>query len=141
MAEVGCAGILVADTFCGPMRALPREGQLVAIGPFRRSIGGCAANVAIGLARQGVGVEVVGCLGRDSPAKMVVAGLSEQGVGCDRIVRIGDHATSETVILLVEGQDRRYVHVFGVFSSNPPSGTTEKSPVIIKLTPPAASSW
>jgi len=113
MVEVGCAGILVADTFCGPMPALPIEGQLVATGPFHRSVGGCAANVAIGLAKQGVGVEVVGCLGRDSAAKMVVGGLTEQGVGCDRIVQIEDQATSETVILLVEGQDRRYVHVFG----------------------------
>ncbi len=25
MTEVGCAGILVSDTFCGPMKALPRE--------------------------------------------------------------------------------------------------------------------
>ncbi|MFV1963967.1 MAG: carbohydrate kinase family protein [Pirellulaceae bacterium] len=113
MAEVGCAGILVADTFCGPMRALPGEGQLVATGPFRRCVGGCAANVAIGLAKQGVGVEVIGCIGRDPAAKTVVAGLTEQGVGCDRIVQVGDQSTSETVILIVEGEDRRYVHVFG----------------------------
>jgi sugar/nucleoside kinase (ribokinase family) len=113
MVEVGCAGILVADTFCGPMRALPTEGQLVAIAPFHRSVGGCAANVAIGLAKQGVDVEVVGCLGRDSAAETVVAGLGEHGVGCDRIVHIEDQSTSETVILIVAGEDRRYVHVFG----------------------------
>ena len=31
MADVGCAGILVADTFCGPMKRLPLEGELLAI--------------------------------------------------------------------------------------------------------------
>ena len=28
MPRIGCAGILVADTFCGPMRALPKAGEL-----------------------------------------------------------------------------------------------------------------
>ena len=27
MAQVGCAGILVKDTFCGPLPALPRPGN------------------------------------------------------------------------------------------------------------------
>ena len=49
MAEVGCAGILVADMFCGPMQALPREGQLLAIDAIEPGAGGCAANVAISL--------------------------------------------------------------------------------------------
>ena len=31
MADVGCAGILVADTFCGPLKQLPAEGQLLAV--------------------------------------------------------------------------------------------------------------
>ena len=31
MAQVGCAGILVEDTFCGPMQELPREGQLLVL--------------------------------------------------------------------------------------------------------------
>ena len=31
MADVGCAGILVADTFCGPMKRLPQAGELLAL--------------------------------------------------------------------------------------------------------------
>ena len=31
MAEVGCAGILVADTLCGPLLKLPDEGQLLVL--------------------------------------------------------------------------------------------------------------
>lgn len=113
MADVGCAGILVADTFCGPMSALPGEGELAAVHAMPIKVGGCAANVAIDVARQGFGVEVIGCVGNDPAADLVTSRLAEAHVGCDRIVRVATHPTSTTVILLVEGQDRRYVHAFG----------------------------
>ena len=113
MADVGCAGILVADTFCGPMKELPREGQLLAVDDMPSSAGGCAANVAVDLAKQGVSVDVVGCLGHDAAAGIITAGLEEHGVGCGMLVHVPTHPTSKTVILLVEGQDRRYIHTFG----------------------------
>ena len=113
MADVGCAGILVADTFCGPMASLPQAGQLVAVEPFRRSAGGCAANVAIDLAKQGVSVDIAGCLGRDVAGEMVLAELQSSGIGFDRVIYSEDTPTSETVILLVAGEDRRFVHNFG----------------------------
>jgi len=113
MAEVGCAGILVADTFCGPLRELPREGQLLAIDAMPSKAGGCAANVAIGLAKQGFAVDVVGCLGRDPASQILLTSFEENGVGCEQVVYTDRYPTSKTVILLVEGQDRRYIHVFG----------------------------
>jgi sugar/nucleoside kinase (ribokinase family) len=113
MANVGCAGILVSDTFCGPMRELPREGQLLAVDSLPTKAGGCAANVAIDLAKQGIGTEVAGCLGDDPSAKVLLSGLQEHGVGCSRIVYTGGLPTSKTVILLVAEQDRRYIHSFG----------------------------
>jgi sugar/nucleoside kinase (ribokinase family) len=113
MAEVGCAGILVADTFCGPMRELPREGQLLTVDSMPSKAGGCAANVAICLAKQGVEVDVVGCLGKDPAAKILLACFEEHRVGCEYVVYTDRYPTSTTVILLVEGQDRRYIHAFG----------------------------
>jgi sugar/nucleoside kinase (ribokinase family) len=113
MADVGCAGILVADTFCGPMSELPREGQLLAVEDMPSRAGGCAANVAIDLAKQGVSVDVVGCVGCDAAAGIIEAELREHNVGCDAIVALPHYPTSKTVILLVEGQDRRYIHTFG----------------------------
>jgi sugar/nucleoside kinase (ribokinase family) len=113
MTKVGCAGILVSDTFCGPMLALPREGQLLAVDAMPTKAGGCAANVAIDLAKQGISVEVTGCLGKDSSARVLLSSLEEAGIGCDRIVYSTDLPTSKTVILLVAGQDRRYIHSFG----------------------------
>jgi sugar/nucleoside kinase (ribokinase family) len=113
MADVGCAGILVADTICGPIERLPHEGELLSVGPIPTKIGGCAANVAVDLAKQGVSVDICGCVGADSSAEVVLQSLQSAGVGCRHIHRLESHATSKTVILLVKGEDRRFLHNFG----------------------------
>jgi sugar/nucleoside kinase (ribokinase family) len=113
MADVGCAGILVADMFCGPMKELPREGELLAVDDMPAHAGGCAANVAIDLAKQGVSVDVAGCVGHDPSANIVTMEMKENRVGCDHVAQAPNLPTSKTVILLVHGQDRRYIHTFG----------------------------
>lgn len=116
MPRVGCAGILVADTFCGPLATLPKPGELLAIDDLPQSAGGCAANVAISLARQSIHAEVSGAVGNDASAEILLTELARAGVGCDHIVRLQNLPTSKTVILLVEGDDRRYIHAFGANS-------------------------
>ena len=113
MPRVGCAGLLVEDTFCGPLVAVPPEGALTVLDNMPVRAGGCAANVAIDLAKQGVDVEVVGCIGRDAAADVVTRAFETHGVGSSHIARVSDYETSKTVILLVEGQDRRYLHCVG----------------------------
>jgi sugar/nucleoside kinase (ribokinase family) len=110
---IGCAGILVADTFCGPMQALPREGQLLTLDSMPVKAGGCAANVGIGLVKQGWSVDVAGCLGDDASAPVLRSCLEQYGVNCEFVKYTKERPTSKTVILIVEGQDRRYIHVFG----------------------------
>lgn len=113
MSDVGCAGILVEDTFCGPIAALPTEGALLVLDDMPVKAGGCAANVAIDLTKQGISAEVAGCVGRDSGAGVLVETLKACGVGCSRVVPVEAYPTSKTVILLIAGQDRRYLHVPG----------------------------
>ena len=113
MADVGCAGILVADTFCGPMKQLPVEGELLAIDEMPAKAGGCAANVAIDLAKQGFSVDVCGCVGADASAEVILQSMAAAGVDWKQVSRLSSQTTSKTVILLVEGEDRRYIHVFG----------------------------
>jgi sugar/nucleoside kinase (ribokinase family) len=69
--------------------------------------------VAIVLARQGVTVDLAGCVGADASADLLRACLRDAGVDCDRLITVPDRPTSKTVILLVDGQDRRYIHMFG----------------------------
>lgn len=113
MARVGCAGIVVADLLCGPVEALPKPGQLLAVDDIPSRAGGCAANVAIDLARQKVSVAVAGCVGRDAAAQTPLAALRAHGVDCGAIVESERLPTSKTVILLVAGEDRRFLHSFG----------------------------
>jgi sugar/nucleoside kinase (ribokinase family) len=113
MARIGCAGILVKDTFCGPIQTLPRQGELVAVDAIRTRAGGCAANVAIDLRKQSLAVDLVGCLGRDAAGETLVKELQAAQVNCDQLVYTTEYPTSETVILLVEREDRRYLHAFG----------------------------
>ena len=95
------------------MKRLPREGELLAVNHMPSKAGGCAANVAIDLAKQEIAVEVCGCVGADASAEVLLKSLQAAGVGCGQVQRLDSHPTSKTVILLVEGEDRRYIHVFG----------------------------
>ncbi|MBN2293728.1 MAG: carbohydrate kinase family protein [Pirellulales bacterium] len=113
MADIGCAGILVADIFCGPIEKLPVPGELLAVEEIPSKAGGCAANVAIDLAKQGFDVDVCGCLGDDASAAVLMKSLASAGVDCTQVQRVDSHPTSKTVILLIEGEDRRYIHTFG----------------------------
>jgi sugar/nucleoside kinase (ribokinase family) len=113
MARIGCAGILVKDTFCGILKALPGPGELVTIDAFRTKAGGCAANVAIDLRKQSQTAELVGCIGQDAAGSYLVKELLAAQVNCDQLAYTTEYPTSETVILLVEGEDRRYLHSFG----------------------------
>lgn len=95
------------------MDELPPEGLLLALDAMPSRAGGCAANVAISLAKQGIAVDVAGRLGNDPPAQVLLSALRDMGIGCEHITYSDTQPTSQTVILLVRGQDRRYLHVFG----------------------------
>ena len=113
MPQVGCAGLLVEDLFCGPVKVLPPEGALHLLDDMPVKVGGCAANVAIDLAKQGISVDVAGCVGRDSAAELLLSTFEGHQIGSSAVVREEGWPTSKTVILLIEGQDRRYFHVAG----------------------------
>ncbi len=95
------------------MEALPREGELLALDAMPSRAGGCAANVAICLAKQGIAADVAGCVGRDPAAQVVLNSLQQAGAGSQHISFSETKPTSQTVVLLVRGQDRRYIHIFG----------------------------
>ncbi|MCB1105610.1 MAG: carbohydrate kinase family protein [Opitutaceae bacterium] len=111
--NIGCAGILVEDTFCGPMDRLPAGGELLPLAGMPVHVGGCAANVGLGLIKQGHRVGLSGCLGEDASADTILALLGQAGADVAQVVKTPGHPTSKTVILLVKNEDRRYLHVFG----------------------------
>src|SRR6187455_166763 len=107
------AGILVVDHLTSPISHLPRAGELVIADELPLSIGGNAANVSMNLARLGVRVGAVGCVGRDPFGQFAIDTLHGGGVDV-RGVRVLDGVpTAATLIVNVKGEDRRFIHAAG----------------------------
>ncbi len=111
--SVVCAGILVADLFVPPLPRLPAAGELLVTEDFLMDSGGCAANVATCLTRLGIRSQAVGKVGNDHFGDFIDHNLRSKGVETDGITRASAYGTSKTVILSVEGEDRRYIHTIG----------------------------
>ncbi len=77
------------------------------------AVGGCALNVAIDLAKLGVSVGVVGCVGADHFGRFLVESLATAGVDTRGIRTLENTETSGTLIINVRGEDRRFVHCVG----------------------------
>jgi sugar/nucleoside kinase (ribokinase family) len=112
-AEVLCAGIIVADHVCSPISHLPVAGELVMAEHLILTIGGCAANAAVDLSKMGVRTSVVGRVGNDVFGRVVTEMLREQKVDISAVRVSTGLDTSQTLIVNVAGQDRRFIHTFG----------------------------
>jgi sugar/nucleoside kinase (ribokinase family) len=106
-------GILVADHLCDPISHVPKAGELILADRLPLSIGGCASNAAVDLARLGVNVGVVGCVGKDFFGRFVSETLADAGVDVRDIRQVEGVETSGTLIINVAGQDRRFIHTRG----------------------------
>jgi sugar/nucleoside kinase (ribokinase family) len=111
--DVLCAGIIVADHVSSPIAHLPAAGELVLAEQLLLTIGGCAANVAVDLVKLGVNASVVGRVGDDVFGRVVAEMLHERGVGVETLRVTPRVDTSQTLIVNVAGQDRRFIHTFG----------------------------
>jgi sugar/nucleoside kinase (ribokinase family) len=103
-------GILVADHLCDPVDHVPAAGELVISNHLPLATGGCAANVAVDLARLKVRVGVVGCVGQDAFGRFIIDELAAAGVETLGIRAAAGAETSGTLIINVRGQDRRFIH-------------------------------
>ena len=108
-----CAGIVVADHVCEPIDHLPHAGELVLTARTHLTIGGCAANVAIDLARLGRKTAVVGRIGDDFFGRFIADGLQAAGVDPGHLRVAPMEATSCSMIVNIRGEDRRFIHARG----------------------------
>jgi sugar/nucleoside kinase (ribokinase family) len=111
--DVLCAGVIVADHVSSPISHLPAPGELVLADQLLLTIGGCAANVAVDLVKLGVSAAVVGRVGEDVFGRVVADMLRERRVDVSALQISPDVETSQTLIINVAGQDRRFIHTFG----------------------------
>ncbi len=113
MIDVLCAGIIVADHVCTPITHLPVAGELVMADGMLLTVGGCAANAAVDLAKMDVRVAIVGRVGDDVFGRVVSDILRDAHVDTSCIKTSAGVDTSQTLIVNVQGQDRRFIHTFG----------------------------
>ena len=111
--DVVCAGIVVADHVAAPIDILPDAGRLVMTDHCFLSIGGCASNVAVDLRKMDVSTAVCGCVGDDSFGRFARSVLDEHDVDTTFLTTVSEAATSQTLVINVTGQDRRFIHHLG----------------------------
>jgi sugar/nucleoside kinase (ribokinase family) len=110
---VVCAGVIVADHLCTPISHVPAAGELVKADELILNIGGCASNAAVVLSKLGVRSTVCGKVGDDAFGRYVAETLATYGVDSRRLGLDPTRATSQSLIINVRGQDRRFIHSFG----------------------------
>jgi len=108
-----CAGIIVADQVCEPVAQMPPAGGLALTPRMEFTVGGCAANVAVDMAKLGLRVGLSGCTGADLFGRAVTEMLEAAGVNCQSLTAVHSHPTSGTFVINVKGEDRRFIHCVG----------------------------
>ena len=76
------------------------------------NIGGCASNAAVVLAKLGVRATICGKVGDDAFGRFVADTLVAHGIDVSALGLDPQRATSQTLIINVRGQDRRFIHSF-----------------------------
>ncbi len=108
-----CTGILFADVGCHPIDHLPVPGELVATERVELSLGGCASNVALNLARLEVPVGLCGCVGDEAFSDYVIRSLDHPLIDTTGVRRIANQGPGSTLIINVQGEDRRFISTTG----------------------------
>ncbi|WP_166830892.1 carbohydrate kinase family protein [Thalassoroseus pseudoceratinae] len=108
-----CAGIVVADHVCAPIARMPHSGELVLTKRMELTVGGCAANVSVDLAKLGRRVAMSGFVGEDAFGSFVRQTMQSAGVNCDQLLTSTTRETSGTLVVNCEGEDRRFIHSIG----------------------------
>jgi sugar/nucleoside kinase (ribokinase family) len=77
------------------------------------AIGGCAANTSVDLAKLDLKVGIVGLVGDDAMGHFVRDSFQRGHVSCDHLGVSSTAQTSATLIVNVQGEDRRFIHAVG----------------------------
>lgn len=108
-----CAGIVVADSVCHPIAQMPPPGGLTRTDHVELTIGGCAANIAVDMAKLGLKIGLSGRVGADLFGREIRDRLATAGVDVQKLESSTTAPTSSTFVLNVAGEDRRFIHCVG----------------------------
>lgn len=76
------------------LHAIDRNRPLAQVERFSRHLGGSSANIAVGLARLGLRVGMISCVGKDSLAEYLIGFLKQEGVETRFVREVEGYNTS-----------------------------------------------
>jgi sugar/nucleoside kinase (ribokinase family) len=110
---ITCVGILCADILGKTVDSLPEKGKLNLVDSISLQIGGCAANVAIALAKIGTRTALVGKIGDDSLGKFLLGALQSENVGVKGL-KVDKNSTTAASMVMISGDgERSIIHSLG----------------------------
>ncbi|MFW6438018.1 MAG: carbohydrate kinase family protein [Armatimonadota bacterium] len=121
MSQVVCAGIVVADVWGRPIDDQPDHGRLMLVDEMGMSIGGCAANTGIGLAKMDVDTAIIGKVADDGFGSFVREAMAAEGVDTSGIAVTDEASTSATMIMIDGEGERTFIHCIGANATMKPS--------------------
>lgn len=128
------AGILFADVGCAPIDHAPEPGELVQTERVELSLGGCASNVSINLAKLEVPTGLTGRVGDDAFSDYILESLANPFVDVSGVRRVEDCGPGCSLIVNVKGEDRRFVSTTGANAlfcvEDIPSAWTEQADIL-----------
>ena len=82
MKDVVAIGDVNVDILTSPINSYPKKDSQVIIPQARMEIGGGAAHFALALAKMGIKVKMIGCVGKDFLGDFVLREMRKFGVNC-----------------------------------------------------------
>jgi sugar/nucleoside kinase (ribokinase family) len=105
--------MVVVDHVAPPIDRMPHPGELIAVDQLILNIGGGAANTAVDLTRLGVAASICARVGDDILGRFATETMVQNGVDVRALKLDPRLATSQTLIVNVRGEDRRFIHSLG----------------------------
>ncbi len=110
-----CVGMMVCDTVLAPVPFDILQRDSVTIKPPSRSCGGDALNVALGLAKLGNQVSIVGRAAKDENGYYLEALCKENGIDTRWIVWDQEYSTAVTFALVDKSGERHFLSENSIF--------------------------
>jgi len=123
-------GSLNLDLVCAGLPRFPAPGETLTGGRFATFPGGKGANQAVGAARLGAHVTMVGAVGDDRDGDFLCENLARVGVGVDHVRRDAKAATGVAVILVTASGQNEIVLAPGANGAFDPSQLAASEAVI-----------
>lgn len=108
-----CTGILCADILGKTINALPAQGKLSLADEISMQVGGCAANVAISIAKLGISSTIIGRVGADGLGQFIKSTLLNENVSTAGLKMDADYCTAASMVMIDSSGERTIVHAMG----------------------------